>query len=129
VALALGAGGVLLDSTSADPLYRKAIRTSMAAVLRVPFTRVEPWPSGLDALKASGFKVVALTPDRAAIPIDTYSVEPGSRLILVLGSEGPGLRPASMRYADVRLRIPIDPRADSLNVVVATGIALKLLVR
>jgi tRNA G18 (ribose-2'-O)-methylase SpoU len=33
-----------------------------------------------------------------------------------------------MRYADVRLRIPIDPRADSLNVVVAAGIALTLLV-
>ena len=52
VALALGAGGVLLDPTSADPLYRKAIRTSMAASLRVPFTRVEPWPSALDELKA-----------------------------------------------------------------------------
>ena len=129
VALAFGAGGVLLDSTTADPLYRKAIRTSMAAVLRIPFTRVEPWPSGLEALKAHGFTVVALTPDPSAIPMAAYSVEPGSRLILVLGSEGPGLRPESMRYADVRLRIPIDPRADSLNVVVAAGIALTLLVR
>jgi tRNA G18 (ribose-2'-O)-methylase SpoU len=129
VALALGAGGVLLDSTSGDPLYRKAIRTSMAAVLQVPFTRVEPWPSGLDALKAHGFTVVALTPDPDAIPIDAYRVEPGSRLILALGSEGPGLRPESMRHADVRLRIPIDPRADSLNVAVAAGIALTLLVR
>jgi tRNA G18 (ribose-2'-O)-methylase SpoU len=120
---------VLLDRTCADPLYRKAVRTSMAAVLRVPFTRVEPWPSGLDALKAHGFRVVALTPDPDAIPIDAYPVEPGSRLILALGSEGPGLRPESMRYADVRLRIPIDPRADSLNIVVAAGIALSLLVR
>jgi tRNA G18 (ribose-2'-O)-methylase SpoU len=129
VALALGAGGVLLDSTSADPLYRKAIRTSMAASLSVPFTRVEPWPSGLDVLKAHGFTVVALTPDPGALPIDAYSVEPARRLILMLGSEGPGLRPESMRYADVRLRIPIDPRADSLNVVVAAGIGLTLLVR
>jgi tRNA G18 (ribose-2'-O)-methylase SpoU len=96
----------------------------------VPFTRVEPWPSGLDELKARGFTVVALTPDPEAIPIDEYSPEPGSRLILALGSEGPGLRPESLRYADVRLRIPIDPRADSLNVVVAAGIALtRLLVR
>jgi tRNA G18 (ribose-2'-O)-methylase SpoU len=129
VALALGAEGVLLDSTSADPLYRKAIRTSMAAVLRVPFTRVEPWPSGLDPLKAHGFTVVALTPDPDARPIEAFSGEPGRRLILLLGSEGSGLRPESMRYADVRLRIPIDPRADSLNVVVAAGIALTLLVR
>jgi tRNA G18 (ribose-2'-O)-methylase SpoU len=100
----------------------------MAATLRVPFTRVEPWPSGLDALKGHGFTVVALTPDPDAMPIGAHPVEPGSRLILMLGAEGPGLRPESMRYADVRLRIPIDPRADSLNVVVAAGIALTLLV-
>ena len=130
VALALGAGGVLLDPTTADPLYRKAIRTSMAASLRVPFTRVEPWPTSLDDLKARGFQVVALTPDPEALSIDEYQVEPGAPVILMLGSEGPGLQPESMRYADVRLRIPIDPRADSLNVVVAAGIALnRLLVR
>lgn len=127
VALGLGAGGVLLDHTTADPLYRKAIRTSMAASLRVPFTRVEPWPSALDELKAHGFQVIALTPDPSAIPVDDFVVEPGSRLILALGSEGAGLQPDTMRYADVRLRIPIDPRADSLNVVVAAGIALHAL--
>ncbi len=126
-ALALGAGGVLLDRACADPLYRKAIRTSMAASLRVPFTRIEPWPSGLDELKAGGFQVIALTPDPAAISIDDYVVEPGRRLILALGSEGAGLQPESMRYADVRLRIPIDPRADSLNVVVAAAMALSAL--
>ncbi len=130
VALALGAGGVLLDRTSADPLYRKAIRTSMAATLRVPFTRVEPWPHALDGLKSRGFKVLALTPDPDAMSLGDYAVNPGDRLILAMGSEGPGLQPVSMRYADVRLRIPIDARADSLNVVVAAGIALdRLLVR
>ena len=126
-ALALGAGGILLDRASADPLYRKAIRTSMAASLRVPFTRVEPWPSGLDALKAGGFQVIALTPEPDAISIDDHVVQPGRRLILALGSEGAGLHPESMRYADVKLRIPIDPRADSLNVVVAAAMALSAL--
>jgi tRNA G18 (ribose-2'-O)-methylase SpoU len=127
VALALGAGGVLLDRTSADPLYRKAIRTSMAASLRVPFTRVAPWPSALDALKVEGFQVIALTPDPGVMSIDDYVLEAGRRLILALGSEGAGLQPDSTRYADVRLRIPIDPRADSLNVVVAAAIALNAL--
>jgi tRNA G18 (ribose-2'-O)-methylase SpoU len=127
VALALGAGGVLLDSASGDPWYRKAIRTSMAASLRVPFTRVAPWPSGLDELKAVGFQVIALTPDPAAMAIDDFALEPDRRLILALGSEGAGLGAETMRYADVRLRIPIDPGADSLNVVVAAGIALAAL--
>jgi tRNA G18 (ribose-2'-O)-methylase SpoU len=124
-ASALGAEGVLLDPASGDPLYRKAIRTSMGATLRVPFTRVEPWPMAMDDLRFRGFQVVALTPDPAASSIDAHVVEPGSRLILVVGSEGAGLQPGTMRYADVRLRIPINPGADSLNVVVAAAIALK----
>jgi tRNA G18 (ribose-2'-O)-methylase SpoU len=127
VALALGAAGVLLDGASADPLYRKAIRTSMAASLRVPFTRVEPWPRALDELKARGFQVAALTPDPSATALDDHRVDAGQPLILLLGSEGPGLQPDTMDYADVRLRIPIDARADSLNVVVAAGIALAAL--
>jgi tRNA G18 (ribose-2'-O)-methylase SpoU len=127
VALALGAEGVLLDGATGDPLYRKAIRTSMAATLRVPFTRVERWPVALDELKARGFQVAALTPDASAVALDDYRVDAGRGLILLLGSEGPGLQPATMDYADVRLRIAVDARADSLNVVVAAGIALSAL--
>ena len=126
VALALGADGVLLDPASGDPLYRKAIRTSMGAALRVPFARVDPWPAGVDEVRA-GAHVVALTPDPAAMSIGEYALEPDRRLILLLGSEGHGLSDEAMRYADVRLRIPVAPEADSLNVVVAAGIALHAL--
>jgi tRNA G18 (ribose-2'-O)-methylase SpoU len=126
-ALALGAGGVLLDPSSGDPLYRKAIRTSMAATLRVPFARVDRWPSGLGALRAAGFRIVALTPSADAIAIDEVAAEAEGRLILLLGSEGAGLGEAALRYADVKVRIPVDVRADSLNVVVAAAIALHAL--
>jgi tRNA G18 (ribose-2'-O)-methylase SpoU len=128
VALALDAGGLLLDPTSGDPLYRKAIRTSMGAALRLPFARVEPWPAGLAEVRANA-DVIALTPDPAAVSLDDYTPQPGRRLILLLGAEGPGLTDAAMRYADVRLRIPVRPEADSLNVVVAAGIALHALAR
>jgi tRNA G18 (ribose-2'-O)-methylase SpoU len=123
-ALALDAGGVLLDPASGDPFYRKAIRTSMGASLRVPFARVDSWPSGLDALRDAGFRIVALTPSADAIALGDLVIEPGGRLILLLGSEGAGLGAAAMRYADMRVRIPIAPSADSVNVAVAAGIAL-----
>src|SRR3954447_18729757 len=61
-ALALGVDALILDGATADPLYRKAIRTSMAATLRVPFVRVSGWLDGLDALRAAGLRIVALTP-------------------------------------------------------------------
>jgi tRNA G18 (ribose-2'-O)-methylase SpoU len=45
----------------------------------------------------------------------------------MLGAEGPGLSAGALEAADRRVRIAIDPRADSLNVVVAAGIALNTL--
>jgi len=123
-AFALGVDAVLLDAASGDPLYRKAIRTSMAATLRVPYACVEAWLGAFDTLRAAGFRVAALTPHPQATPLAEYAARAPDRLVLVVGSEGSGMRPESLARADVRLRIPIDPRADSLNVVTAAAIAL-----
>jgi tRNA G18 (ribose-2'-O)-methylase SpoU len=124
-ALAFGVDGVILDRRSADPLYRKAIRTSMAAVLRIPFARVDDWPAAMQWLREAGFTIVALTPDPGAQDIGAIEGPAvPARTVLLLGSEGDGLSPATLADADLRLRIPIAPRADSLNVAVAAGIAL-----
>jgi tRNA G18 (ribose-2'-O)-methylase SpoU len=126
-AFALGVDAVILDPATADPLYRKAIRTSMAATLRVPFLRVEPWTEGLASLRAAGFQIVALTPHPDAVPLPEFASRAGERLVLVVGSEGPGLGSESMARADAKVRIAVDPRADSLNVVTAAAIALHAL--
>jgi tRNA G18 (ribose-2'-O)-methylase SpoU len=129
VAEAFGADGVLLDPASGDPLYRKAIRTSMAGVLRLPFVRLVSWPGGLVPYRDEGFTVVALTPREPARPLEEYSrsVPPGARLILMVGAEGAGLSEPALEFAQVRVRIPIAAAVDSLNVVVAAGIALAAL--
>ena len=126
-AAAFGADGVLLDAATADPLYRKAIRTSMAATLRVPFARVQ-WPDALPKLRARGFTIAALTPDELAEPLDRFAQKPRpQRLALLLGNEGDGLSAAAAASADVRVRIPMNTGVDSLNVAVAAGIALSRL--
>lgn len=129
VASALGADAFLLDRSSGDPLYRKAIRTSMAATLRVPFRRAVDFHAELTALRSSGFRLVALTPVSGAQSIDELARMRGDRLVLMLGSEGSGLSTGTMDLADVRARIAVDRRADSLNVVVAAAIALHVLRR
>jgi len=127
-ALAFGVDAVLLDRDTADPLYRKAIRTSMAATLRVPFARVDPWLEGLAAIRAGGCELVALTPRPDAVELADYAPRAADRLVVLAGAEGSGLSEATLAAADVRVRIPVDPRADSLNVVTAVGIALHALV-
>lgn len=124
-ALAFGAGAVLLSPACCDPLYRKAVRTSMAATIRVPFARCETWPADLEVLRAEGFTLVALTPRAPAIDLEALvaSRRP-SRIALLVGTEGEGLTGAVEGLADLRVRIPISPDVDSLNVAMAAGIAL-----
>lgn len=126
-ALAFGVDVVFLDRVTADPFYRKAIRTSMAATLRVPFVRLHPWIEGLTAMRAADSQVVALTPQSDAVPLVDYAAHAPDKLVVLVGAEGPGLSQASLDAADVRVRIPIDPGADSLNVVTAAAIALHAL--
>jgi tRNA G18 (ribose-2'-O)-methylase SpoU len=128
-AAAFAVDAVLLDASSCDPLYRKAIRTSMAATLRVPFAKLagpaSAWAIGLAGLKDRGFTLVALTPAASARDLDEFAASGRSdKLALLLGSESHGLSAASLAIADHRVRIPISPAVNSLNLAVAAGIAL-----
>lgn len=121
-AAAFGVGAVLLDPTSADPLYRRSVRVSMGQVLHVPFARATPWPGAVGDLRGRGFEVLALTP--AADAEDLGDVEPRPRQALLVGAEGPGLSAGAQAVADRRVRIPMAAAVDSLNVATAAAIAL-----
>jgi tRNA G18 (ribose-2'-O)-methylase SpoU len=127
VAAAFGVDAVVLDPRSGDPFYRKAVRTSMGAVLGVPFERLAPWPAALDAYRGMGFKVVALTPRRDAIPLNDAAATLSGPLIVAVGAEGSGLSEAVLDAAEVLVRIPIASDVDSLNVTVAAAVALAAL--
>ena len=127
-AAAFGVDAVVLSPSCSDPLYRKAIRTSMAATLSVPFTRMTEWPRGLNDLRAQGIVIAALTVRRSELCLDDVAAMPRpARLALLLGSEGIGLSDEALDVADLCVRIPIAEAVDSLNVSVAAGIALSRL--
>jgi len=134
-AAALGVDAVFLSPRCADPLYRRAVKVSMGAVFAIPYARMTSWYDGLAGLRAAGFRLLALTPDAAADPISA-AVAPdtaGSRIALLLGTEGDGLSSRWRHEADQAVRIPMHPGAlaagvDSLNVVAAAAIACHVLV-
>ncbi|MFL5082388.1 MAG: TrmH family RNA methyltransferase [Microvirga sp.] len=119
-AAAFGADAVLLDETSCDPLYRKAIRVSVGAALITPFARGGTASALVGALAEAGFEVVALSP-AGAEPLASYRRAP--RTALLLGAEGPGLPPALLARSRT-VRIGMAAGFDSLNVATASGIAL-----
>lgn len=122
-AAAFGAGAVLLDPTSCDPLYRRSVRVSMGHVLRMPFTRWSGGAAGVRGLQALGYEVVALTP-ASGDPEDIGAVPPAPRRVLLVGAEGAGLTDAVLTAADRRVVIPMATGVDSINVAAATAVAL-----
>jgi tRNA G18 (ribose-2'-O)-methylase SpoU len=120
---ALGVEAVLVTPRCADPLYRRAVRVSMGTVFQVPWTRIDPWPQGVAALRAAGFVTVALALSDDAITLDELAAAPPERLALVLGAEGDGLAPATLAAADAVVRIPMSGGVDSLNVAAAGAVA------
>lgn len=119
-AAAFGVDAVLLDRTTCDPLYRKAIRVSVGASLTVPFARAGTDTALVDALETAGFTVFALAPGGREILHEFAWPE---RSAILLGAEGPGLPAAILRRVRT-LRIPMAAGFDSLNVATAAGIAL-----
>jgi tRNA G18 (ribose-2'-O)-methylase SpoU len=125
-AAALGVDAVILSPRCADPLYRRAIKVSMGAVFAIPYARLTDWRGGLAQLRAAGFRLLALTPDQSAVPIDAATL--GEQTGLLLGTEGDGLSARWLSEADEAVCIPMRPGAreagvDSLNVVAAAAIA------
>jgi tRNA G18 (ribose-2'-O)-methylase SpoU len=122
-AAAFGIDAVLLCPECSDPLYRRSVRVSTGHVLTVPWTRATPWPAAIDVLEQHGFTVLALTPAVDAERIDAVPLTAGDRIALLLGAEGPGLSAGTLRRSTARVRIPMAPGVDSLNVAVAGAIA------
>ena len=137
-AAAFGVDAVLLGPDCADPLYRKAIRTSMAATLTIPFARVDPgagissatptpWPDAVGLLRDDGFHVIGLSPSREAVDLSGLRRQTRptvQRVAILAGHEGEGLTRDALSACDDVARIPMAAGHDSLNIATAVAIAL-----
>lgn len=124
-AAAFEADAVLLDETCCDPLYRKAIRVSVGAALKVPFSRGGSAAELADQLSRHDFNAVALSPSGRE---SLGAVTPAGRTAILLGTEGEGLPPSLLARLRT-VRISMSGSFDSLNVATASAIALHRLGR
>ena len=120
-ALALGAHGVVSEERRAAPLSPLALKASAGAALKLPVVKVKNLPRTLKALKEEGLWVYGLDVRGEKAPWELDYARP---LVLVVGSEGEGMRRLVRETCDELFRIPIREEAESLNASVALGIAL-----
>ncbi len=118
---AFGARGLILTSNTVEPFSPKVIRAASGSVFHLAVA-VEPDPAvALAALRQAGVTVAVADSARGDAP-DRQKLT--GALALVIGSEAAGPAEVWLRGAEMRLRVPMPGRAESLNAGVAGSILL-----
>lgn len=118
---AAGVDGIFMSRDCADIYNPKTVRSTMGAIFRQPFVYVESLTDVIAKMKEKGITVYAAHLEgEYAYDREDYR----GKTAFLIGNEGNGLRKEVEEMADVRIRIPMAGRAESLNAAVAAGILM-----
>lgn len=120
-AAAFGAVGIVTQDRHSPPESGVVAKAASGALERVPWARVVNLARALEEIGEAGFWRIGLAGD-AETELKEALGPP--RVALVLGAEGPGLRPNTREHCDALARLPISDAIESLNVSNAAAVAL-----
>ena len=120
-AAAFGAIGIVTQDRHSPPESGALAKAASGALERVPWARVVNLARALEEIGEAGFWRIGLTGDAETQLKDALG---SPRVALVLGAEGPGLRPNTREHCDALARLPISDAVESLNVSNAAAVAL-----
>jgi 23S rRNA (guanosine2251-2'-O)-methyltransferase len=120
-AAAFGAAGVILQDRHAPRLSGALAKAAAGAVDALPVARVVNLSRALEALEEAGWRAIGLA---GAAERPLAEALDGGPVILVLGSEGEGIRPLVAEHCDELAKIPMPGGFESLNVSAAAAVAL-----
>jgi TrmH family RNA methyltransferase len=117
--LALGMDAVVMGKGTCDAYNPKVVRSSVGALLRMPFETGEDIAAKMEFLRLKGFSIVA-TSSHAPTTLENAKLR--KKVALIMGNEGAGTGATYLDMADAVVRIPLKNKVESLNVSVAHGI-------
>jgi 23S rRNA (guanosine2251-2'-O)-methyltransferase len=122
---ALGAQGMIIPQRRAVGITATVRKVAAGALENFPVARVVNLSRALEELKAAGFWIYgAASKDGKPLHTVQFSGKLARPVVLVVGSEGDGLSLLIQRSCDELVSIPLRGHIPSLNVSVATGMAL-----
>jgi 23S rRNA (guanosine2251-2'-O)-methyltransferase len=124
----VGAAGVVIPERRAAEVTAAVCKASAGAVEHLPVARVRNMADFLDEARRAGCwsygaSAADASPDRRPVPYDMPDYE-GSGVVLVLGSEGSGLRPRVAGACDELVALPLLGSVESLGVSAAAAALL-----
>jgi 23S rRNA (guanosine2251-2'-O)-methyltransferase len=120
-AAAFGAVGIVTQDRHSPPENGALAKAASGALERLPWARVVNLARALEEIGEAGFWRIGLAGDAE---MELKEALGPQRIALVLGAEGPGLRPNTREHCDALARLPISAQVESLNVSNATAVAL-----
>ena len=118
---ASGTAGAVVAGSSADPFGPKAVRASAGAVFHLPIAIEAQVGPVLETLRSDGMRIIATD---AQSDTSVTGCDLTGAVAIVLGNEGAGLDPAVLGACDAVAAVPIEGRAESLNVAAAGAVVL-----
>lgn len=123
--LALGGNGIIFSKNNTAPLNASTIKASSGTWSDVDFCEVNSLNSTIETLKKNGFWIIS-TDSKAKESIEHFK-NFNKPIVLILGSEGFGIRKTLRDKTDFLVKIKISNKVESLNVSVAAALALYIL--
>lgn len=120
-AAAFDAAAIITQDRHSPPESGVIARAASGALEAVPWIRVVNLSRALEEIAEAQYWRIGLTGDTRTTLGETLD---GSKVALVLGSEGDGMRHNVVEHCDVLARLPISPRMESLNISNAAAVAL-----
>lgn len=120
-AFCAGASGIILPEKNSAPINAVAVKTSAGAIEHIPVSKVTNLTTAFEYLKDIGFWIVGTDLDAKQT---IYEEKFDAPVVVVIGSEGKGMRPGVKKQCDILLNIPMRGKLDSLNASVSAGIVL-----
>ncbi|MDC1277067.1 23S rRNA (guanosine(2251)-2'-O)-methyltransferase RlmB, partial [Algibacter sp.] len=121
-----GVDGIIIQKKGGAPVNGDTIKTSAGAVFKIPICKVDHIKDAVFYMQASGIKVIAATEKTKDTLYDVSFVEPCA---IIMGSEGRGINPSTLKVVDAKAKLPLLGDIESLNVSVACGAFLYEVVR
>lgn len=121
-----GVNGIIIQKKGGAPVNGDTIKTSAGAVFKIPICKVDHIKDAVFYMQASGIKVIAATEKTNDTLYDISFVEPCA---IIMGSEGRGINPSTLKVVDAKAKLPLLGDIESLNVSVACGAFLYEAVR
>jgi 23S rRNA (guanosine2251-2'-O)-methyltransferase len=121
-----GVDGIVIGEKGSAPITGDAMKTSAGALNHLPVCREKDLKKTLKYLRENGIRVVACTEKASQ---DIFAAKLAGPVAIIMGSEEDGISDALLRDADDLVRIPMKGKIGSLNVSVASGIAIYEVVR